>query len=184
MWRWLLRWYWPRPNFHTGEPIQPHILAEGAITLAEIELAAGACEEPIGSNAGPCIDRYLMLQGKPKGAWCAIFASYCLMESWSRQRLTIMKLPLRKRRGAKKLAKTLVAEFGATWQKEPRRGDLAIYHRGRQVHGQWTWRGHVSIVQEVMEDGSYFTIGGNERNAVRRTFHMKDERKLVGFVRL
>jgi len=42
----------------------------------------GVREVPLGSNAGPAVERYLASTGTPKGsAWCAAFVNYCIEEA-------------------------------------------------------------------------------------------------------
>jgi len=151
--------------------------------IAERELNAGVKENPPGSNKGEDIERYCMGQGRPGGSWCALFASYCYQVAAEEAGFSL-HLKWGERVGAKRLAKELVLR-GGHWVKpdQARQGDLAVFHRGRQIDGRWTWQGHVAIVHSV-QGHEFYTIGGNEAGAVRKTRRSLADTKLVGFVRI
>ena len=69
----------------------PTTLGLRALAIARAELARGAAEEPLGSNAGPDVHRYLApcvrggrRLGLTTAPWCAAFASWCVWSAWSR----------------------------------------------------------------------------------------------------
>lgn len=144
-----------------------------ALDIAEAEMGRG---ESTANNEGPDIDRYR--KGGVDGAWCAAFVSYCLEEGAAR---IAKRLPVARSHNAKRLFARCVKAGREVGLPAP--GDIVLWHRGAQ--GART--GHIAIVRQVHEDGSFTTIEGNRGgfpSKVREYLHEQGEALLLGFARL
>lgn len=162
------------------------------VRLARFELERGAREEPLGSNAGADVRRYLrwcVRHGMPLpltvGAWCAGFASWCV---WGGEHggehmgpadalgwapgATVRGYPIPPvgyRAAVAELvddARASGAWHGMQAALAPLPGDLLVMRRDGHdptVGGE----GHVEIVEDEAP-GGIVTIGGNVGNRVAR----------------
>ena len=154
-------------------------LANTALQFAQSQL--GVKEVPIGSNAGPDVEKYLNRVGLGKGyAWCMAFAYWCYDEASKKIAVTNTLL---KTGGA-------LAQFNYQKQNHPERivtvpqaGDLFVLDLG---HGE----GHIGFVLEV-KGTTILTIEGNSNeNGSREGYEVchKPNGRLIssihGFIRL
>lgn len=180
------------------------------LDLARAALAAGVREAPAYSNRGPEIDEYLrgcVRGGRPLGVlgvpWCAAFVSSCLWraaygdEAAARARAWSARAYVESGEGPPVGWRAAVAELVAdargtsTWHDvsegtSPDPGDLLVMGRLGQDPRQGGL-GHVAIVEEEVEGGGLWTIGGNESDAVRRTLHWaaaSGREPIVGWIAL
>lgn len=117
----------------------------------------GTREEPMGSNRGFQIDRWLERCGipvpkddssAPQNAWCAAFVSWCI---------SVQGLPNRKRAAVRQLA----GDMGEVKYEHAQPGDLGFFLRSNGT-------GHVWMVIGA-RNGWTMNVEGNTRNAVRVT---------------
>ncbi|MEO9257450.1 MAG: CHAP domain-containing protein [Crocinitomicaceae bacterium] len=122
------------------------IIADKIITIAITQL--GVTEVPLGSNAGPDVEKYLKSVGLGKGySWCMAFV-YWVVSNAAKESFKETKL--------KKTAGVL-----DQWNSRPGLrlttpvpGCIFIMDFG---HGQ----GHTGIVEKVLQNGMITTIEGN-----------------------
>jgi hypothetical protein len=154
-----------------------------ALDIARGDLGKG---EQGTNNRGPYIEQIRSVDGTGRGpsgagAWCACFASSCLVRAASVLGLT---LPIKTSRSAQALYKR-VGKAGR-FVEVPEPGDLICWRRTEQAGD---WRGHVGIVERVTGD-TVETIEGNRGPypavVARYRYNLRAERarKLLGFARL
>lgn len=129
------------------------------IGYAQSEIGKG--EDPVGSNRGVHVEKYLATVGvKPGNPWCAAFASWCMVKAAG-------GAPLRCEISGS--AKRLVKNVGnaGRFMALPAVGALIVWHRG----GLFDWKGHVGLVESYNRStDTLITIEGNRTSNVQR-FH-------------
>lgn len=150
--------------------VDPTSVEDPIVLAAMGELLLGA-QEHGGNNRGPRVEAYQRgrsdeLEGWMRGAWCASFASWCLMSAHGEDTPYI--------RGARRLGAEVArrSPMGKLRAHELEEGDLIIWDRDGPDEGtdpSDDWHGHVGVV--VGRAGGYlWTIEGNaaaKRGAVR-----------------
>lgn len=163
-------------------PVPPTSVGILAVRQAEYHLIMRLREQPVGSNDGPGIRELYDGDRFTGGAWCGIFVSHCLHHAYSRLHEPL-HIPLKHRRGAKALGKYVERELGWRRVTTPKRGDIEICHRGRQIDGRWSWRGHIRFVRTAGISGAFIGLGGNEGHRVRSARHAVSHPKHAYFLR-
>lgn len=176
-------------------PITGDTLAERAVRRSFAERARFAGESPRGSGGGPDVAAYFAgcvrdldgdgddePLGLASGEWCAAAACWA---AFTERRAGDQPIPhgyraagIELERDAKARGAWRSADVVRSGGASIARGDLAIWQRG-PAGG---WQRHVARVAEVLLDGAFTTIGGNEDNAWGLTDHRLDEAALLGFV--
>lgn len=177
-----------------------------ALLQARVELARGIRETT--PNAGPEIDTYAprcLRKGQVitvKGLeWCARFASEMVWRAATRQTPAPVSTiwtpaisnqldwpPFAMRAAVAEIWADAVACGVAVKLQDavvPVVGDLLVMGRGGQDprHGG---RGHIAFIDEIADEGGWWAIGGNEGDAVRRTWRTPDDtaEPIVGWIAL
>ncbi|MFD2908154.1 CHAP domain-containing protein [Flavobacterium ardleyense] len=136
-------------------------LLEAALEIATSQI--GVLEQPLGSNAGPEVEKYLASVRSSKGnPWCMAFVYYCFQEASKTLKTTN---PLIRTGGClsqwnRTIAKKITA---STAQSNPSfviPGSIFIIDHGSGL-------GHTGIVKEV-NNGYITTIEGNTNNKKSR----------------
>jgi len=164
----------------------PHRLRELHLRALQIAVSDIGKGEQGSNNRGPYIERIRSVDGTGRGpagagAWCACFASACLIRA--AVELDYI-LPVRTTRSAQALYKR-TGRIG-TFSAEPLPGDLICW---RRTNDAGDWRGHVGLV-EFVEGGRVHTVEGNRgkfpSRVARYGYDLQRElnRKLLGFSRL
>lgn len=146
-----------------NNPIAPgnNSLFDNAITVANSQV--GVLEQPLGSNCGPEVEKYLASVNLPKGnSWCMAFVYYCFNEA---SKKLAIKNPLVKTGGclhhwnttSGKKVTSLQAKNNPSLIKP---GSIFIIDHGSGF-------GHTGIVTNVI-DGYITTIEGNTNNTNSR----------------
>lgn len=142
---------------------------EAVLHFALKEIGRG---EEGSNNMGPDVDRYRF--GRKKGAWCAWFLSYSMVQAAERLAVPV---PIKPTGGAKRFYRR-VGNHGA-FADIPKVGDIACWDRGKRG----SWMGHVGIVSRV-EGTQFWTVEGNRGvypSKVRIYNHEVGEGRLIGF---
>jgi hypothetical protein len=173
----------------------PGSLGDRAVDVALAELARNAREQPLGSNDGPDIAKYLAGCVRDldhdgdedplrlaKGEWCA--ASACWSVSQALQPGEVMPHPWR----AAGIEMEQDAAKAGTWRSAGdiragrytiKRGDIAILNRGKP--GSWTR--HVVRVETAPDAaGKYRSVGGNEGDRWALTWRRIGDAEFRGVV--
>ncbi len=152
---------------NAGSTSSAATVAAKVVELARAELKKGVHEQPMGSNLGPDLQRYVKATkgGTLPNPWCAYFASYIARQAGS---------PI----GANGSGIGYVPDI-RSWAQQAGKwipggsrgqpGDLIVFP------------GHVGIVEQ-RRPGGYWTIEGNESDKVSHVQRSTGEP--VGFVRL
>jgi len=132
-------------------------------TIAVANSQVGVLEQPLGSNSGPEVEKYLASVGLPKGnSWCMAFVYYCFNEASNR---LAIKNPLVKTGGCLHHWNTTIGKKITAFQAKNNPslivpGSIFIIDHGSGL-------GHTGIVTEVV-DGYVTTIEGNTNNTNSR----------------
>lgn len=145
--------------------------------MKHIDIAIGETgkqEEPIGSNWGPHVQKYLKSVGITfPASWCMAFVYWCVKEAYG-------KSPLKKTGGVLLCWNNIPAQYKST---QPKAGDIFIMNFGKGL-------GHTGFVERVEGDilhtieGNATTISGSREGI---EVCRKDTRKIsdcIGFIRL
>lgn len=89
-------------------------------------------------------------------AWCSAFVNYCFEKA--------------DMKGTLSLAARSWERFGKHCDPTP--GCVLIWKRGKS-----TWQGHVNLLLEILPDGRFLCIGGNQGNAVSKRIYSKAQIK-------
>lgn len=130
--------------------------------------------------------------------WCADFASYNVYDTFGRSKMKSLGFPDTKAGPVSSCAiwnwgkgqSRQISLRGSSNKKETiaqqvKPGDIMILCRGSYTDNPKSfWAGHTAIVSKVNADGSFETIDGNSKDAVRRRTHTNPPSNIVGFVRM
>lgn len=160
---------------HIGDPrIAPGLGPQRTriIEIALEELDKGVVEQPLGSNRGPLVDRYLpnWARTRPGPAWCAFFASWVLEKA-------LGNVPTGRVRGSVHALKKDAKErklWRPSADYEPAPGDLFLQDLGRGLGHTGFIIGSSSVDIE--------TIEGNSGHRVRAGLRSFDDPRLIGFI--
>ncbi len=149
------------------------------LKIARDEIGYG---EEGGNNQGPDIVTYRRGRGgdEAKGPWCGDFVSWCIEETWA---AFAMLPPVHRTPGAKRLYRRVGKAGAFIPTSAVEAGDLVCWHRGKDGSG----KGHIGIVEAVLNPGVIQTIEGNVGAfpaKVRFLKHDVTHERLVGFARL
>lgn len=125
--------------------------------IAKARSYLGTAEKPDGSNRTP----FGAWFGTNGVAWCAIFVSFVF---GAFNALALLG-------GKQAFTPTFARWFydRKRWGMAPRRGAVVFYaFNGPRYQGRWKGICHVELVEAVNADGSFYTIGGNVGNRVKR----------------
>jgi hypothetical protein len=123
----------------------------GVAALAEARARVGVREQPLGSNRGPEVDRYLAAVGLPPGNfWCAAFAYFCVEEA---ARKAGKPNPLPKTGSSSALFRWAREQDRLTARPEP--GDLFLCIGGSTGHY------HTGFVAGDLVEERFPTVEGN-----------------------
>lgn len=172
-------------------------LGERCLDVAMTQL--GVKEDPPRSNTGPKIREYLApcVRGEDTklhlkaSNWCMAFASWCMTEALR----PTEKPPHGYRAGVvEAVADVMDPDGGWTgkWHYVeevrdgnwcPKSGDLAIYDRSVVGRPETSWWRHVNrVVSFDVDEGTFVTVGGNERDKVRVSEESVLSDRLLGFI--
>lgn len=122
--------------------------------IAERELGV---TEKSGKATNARITEYFRVSGHKEitddeTAWCSAFVGFCMEKAGYRGTLS------------------LAARSWLRWGKScaPRPGCIAIFKRGKE-----SWQGHVTFIKEILPNGRFLCLGGNQGNAVSERIYTK-----------
>lgn len=159
-------------------PPHDHLLRLRVLAIAKQEIGKG--EDPrLGNNRGSDVYRYRGADGA--GAWCAAFAGYCIEHAYKEMGRA---LPFKRSNGAKRLFKNIrkAGTYLGRATAAVRPGDVVCWHRGKAG----SWQGHIGIVSEIHDDGTFSSIEGNVGRVpakVKEIRHDPTHERIVGFAR-
>lgn len=121
----------------------------------------GVKETP-GPLSTPRVQEYLKTCGLNVGddtAWCSAFVNWAVLKSGLK--------------GTNSAAARSWLDWGQS--STGKHGDIVVYWRGSKTG----WQGHVGFVNKIESDGSIWTLGGNQGDAVSIVKYPKD--RLLAF---
>ena len=126
----------------------------GVSALAEAKARVGVHEQPLGSNRGPEVDRYLAAVGLPPGNfWCAAFVYFCVAEA---ARKAGKPNPLLKTGSCSSLYRWARSNNRLTPRPEP--GDIFLCIGGSTGHY------HTGFVAGPINEERFPTVEGNSND--------------------
>lgn len=178
------------PPFTEPPPLlSTNSLGRLALEVALAEFDAHVREEPPGSNSGPRIREYLSgceRDGRPvsipAGDWCAAAITWCLMMA---ARAAGIASPILRRLAVREA--TADGITAGLWRPKatghvPQPGDLSVYTRVTGESPLTGGRGHINIVERVIDAATYVTIDPNAGVAWARKTRRFDDPSLLGWI--
>jgi len=171
-------WRQATPISRQNSNLRPTVSA--AITLAKQELNRGVKETSTDNSTR--IIQYRTGETHPEIAnpWCASFTSWLYGAGQGR------KCPFGYQNNSNEIAEKALAagHFAyANSEYKPQVGDLMILQYPRGKDDEYMG-GHVGIITEVHNDGTYVTIEGNYDNRVAKVTRSMNTEHLYGFVKM
>lgn len=165
----------PAPPVVSESLPAPGPFALSMVYEATLEIGKG---EEGANNSGAVVHKYF--SGHRDEPWCAAFVSWCARRAAARCH---GKVPFVQSTSAKRLFRNILKTHGALLVKEPLRGDIICWHRGKDG----SWQGHIGIVASVGEDGLVRCVEGNVGKFPARVAiitHDLSHERVVGIARL